>query len=170
MSNNLPTVDDFAPYPHTPDEATAARLAAYLAVEAHWSASLSQTYFVAMRAAEESGENFPDMAAQYNLNSAAMTAEQAACFLLRKLIEHVPDKADEIAAEMWGDWEDPPVLAWTWPVLEEYGIDPQAVMDAAHKRWQTVTGARELQQTIRDAESAPAEVHPDQTSIPSGGA
>jgi hypothetical protein len=38
MTDKLPTVDDFASYPHMADEATAARLAEYLAVEAHWSA------------------------------------------------------------------------------------------------------------------------------------
>jgi hypothetical protein len=159
MTDKLPTVDDFASYPHMVEEVTAARLAEYLAVEAHWSASLNQTYFQTMMAAHKSGENYPDEAAQYNLNSALMAAEHSACFLLRKLIEHAPDKANEIAAEMWGDWEDPPLLALTWPVLESYGIDPQAVTDAAQKRWQTVKAST--------AETS--EVHPDQAEIPAGG-
>lgn len=158
MNDNLPTVDDFASYPHETEDVTAARLAEYMAVEAHWSASLNQTYFKAMMAAEKSEESYPDKAAQYNLNNALMTAEHSVCFLLRKLIEHLPDKADEIAAEMWGDWEDPPLLALTWPVLESFDIDPQAVTDAARKRWQMATDAA--------APAATPEVHPGQTEIP----
>jgi hypothetical protein len=121
------------------------------------------------RDAENEGWNHAAHMERYALNQSLMLAEHGVCFLLRKLIEHVPDKADEIAAEMWGGWEDPPLVALTWPVLESYGIDPQAVADAAQKRWQTATAARELQQAVREAALASPEVHPDQTVIPAGG-
>ncbi|SET51882.1 hypothetical protein [Nonomuraea wenchangensis] len=169
MTDNLPTVDDFASYPNTPEEATARRLAEYMAVEAHWSASLNQTFFKAQMEAEKSGENFADAASRYLQNQALMTAEHSVSFLLRALIEHLPEKADEIAAQMWDDWEDPPLVALTWTALESFGIDPKAVQDAALKRWQTLTATQELQQTIQDAKPAETEVHPGQTSL-SGGA
>lgn len=160
MTDNLPTVDDFATYPHMTEEATARRLAKYMAVEAHWSASLNSSYFKAMMA-EESGSDYPNAAACYHLNQALMTAEHSVAFLLRALMHHLPDKADEIAAELWSDWEDPPVVAQTWPVLESFGIDPKAVQDAALKRFHAVKGNQAL--------PAESDVHPNQTSLPSGG-
>ncbi|MEU4224368.1 hypothetical protein AB0F17_08745 [Nonomuraea sp. NPDC026600] len=161
MTDNLPTVDDFASYPHTTDDVTARRLAEYMAVEAHWSASLNMTHFRAMAAAEASGDNFADLAAHYNLNQALMSAEHSVSFLLRVLIEHLPDKADEIAVALWNDWEDPPLLALTWTALESLGIDPEAVEKAALQRFHTV----------RNGQTPPAspEVHPGQPELPLGG-
>lgn len=131
MADNLLSVDDFVSYPHTEDEVTARGLATFMAVEAHWSASLNTTLFQAMMAAYQASGGPTDAAALYNQNQSLMLSEHGVAFLLRALILHVPDKADEIAAELWNDWEDAPLVALTWPVLEALGGDPQAVGEAA---------------------------------------
>ncbi|WP_326646625.1 hypothetical protein OG884_18530 [Streptosporangium sp. NBC_01755] len=135
----MTSTDDLAPYPETPEEATADNLARHMAVEAHYSATLNSPRFQQVMAAEKTGENLADKRSLYMLNQALMLAEHGVAFLLHELQRFAPDQADEVAARMWDMWEDPPLQAITWDALESYGIDPEQVSAAALARWEAAT-------------------------------
>ncbi|WP_326642970.1 hypothetical protein OG884_06015 [Streptosporangium sp. NBC_01755] len=135
----MTSTDDLAPYPETPEEATAENLARHMAVEAHYSATLNSPRFQLMMAAEKTGENLADKRSLYMLNQALMLAEHGVAFLLHELQRFAPDQADEVAARMWDMWEDPPLQAITWDALESYGINPEQVSAAALARWEAAT-------------------------------
>lgn len=129
------TAEDPAPYPQTIEQVTADALARYMAVCAHESGALNLPRFEQMKEAEERGVKYGVEFQVYMLNLTAGTAEQGLAFLLREVIEHLPEKADEIAARLWELWDDPPFVAWTWDVLQSYGIDPQAVSENARAKF-----------------------------------
>ena len=135
----MTSIDDLytlAPYPKTAEEATAENLARHMAVEAHYSATLNSPRHRQAMDAEKTGENLADKRSLYMLNQALMTAEHGVAFLLHELKRLAPEEADNVAARMWDMWEDPPLQAITWDVLESYGIDPEQVSEVALARWE----------------------------------
>ncbi|MER6830817.1 hypothetical protein ABT352_32825 [Streptosporangium sp. NPDC000563] len=51
--------------------------------------------------------------------------------LLRELIEHAPDKADEIAQTLWNAWRDAETDESVRDWLTEWGIDPEKIVQEA---------------------------------------
>lgn len=70
-----------------------------------------------------------------------MTAEFGVAFLLHEFKRLAPEQADDLAARLWDMWEDPPLQALTWDVLDSYGIDPEQVESVALARWEAAQSA-----------------------------
>lgn len=125
-------IDDVAPYPKREEDVTAVALARHLAcqVQADIARSLGHYY-------QGSGDR--QGAHDFGLLVGRLTGRWGCLRLLRALIEHAPDHADEVAKQLWCDWNDgssPPEFTWEW--LTEYGIDPERVSAEAPK-WERIT-------------------------------
>ncbi|ETK36165.1 hypothetical protein [Microbispora sp. ATCC PTA-5024] len=92
-------------YPACASEVTCERLAASLAVAAHWHASQG--------------------------SDTAAAALDGLAFVLRTLVQVAPDRADEIALSVWHRTQDAPPEGWTTTALAELGVCPEAVYQAA---------------------------------------
>src|SRR5690242_7382838 len=122
MSTN--PLKDIAPYPRTVDEATAEAMARHLAVTAQYRMAASDRLVDC---------HTPEQKARYLDSVGLMIAEHSLVKMLRALMEHAPDHADEVARRVWTGWEDGAVIAedlHSW--LTEYGIDPGRVAAAAN--------------------------------------
>lgn len=109
-----PTLNGLAPYPKTLEDATAEAMARDHAVrtQAHFVRSMDLPF------------GHPDERHAIN----AMSWSFGITYLLRALIEHAPDKADEIASGLWSEWHGGDGFGeWSFEWLTEYGIDPNAV-------------------------------------------
>lgn len=136
----MTTLDDLAPYPKTLKGVTADGLARNLTVHAHADAMRSQALHRLMRQAEGTGTEV-EAADRYQLNVSAYTAEHGVAFALRALIKIAPGKADDVAREIWRQWDNPPIGEHTWVALEAYGIDPGAVEDVLRASEADTAGA-----------------------------
>lgn len=109
----MTTLDDFAPYPRTEDEATADRLARNFAVLGH--ANHRRVFEV-----EDANERRDAIATVVHLYGFV--------HLLREFAAVDKDRADAAAKELWSAWDAGDSLGeFLWEWLEDYGIDPQAV-------------------------------------------
>lgn len=129
--------DKFAPYPTSEDDVTADRLARHMAVAGFTASAQVFPTVYARDAAEGPGRANKDTAeakaAQeiHHLTLLNTINEYAIVHLLRALIEHAPDKADEVAKDLWGAWDDGGAVGeelGEW--LTGYGIDPAAITTA----------------------------------------
>jgi hypothetical protein len=114
MSNSL---NDIAPYPRRESDATAEALARNLTVVAqfNWRRMLDT----------ETGE---DTRSATNL----LVNLYGIVKVLKALQAVAPETADEVARDLWGDWQDGGVLGeWLHSWLEGFGIDPVRVNAAA---------------------------------------
>jgi hypothetical protein len=110
MTNPL---NDLAPYPRTEQDATADAVARNLTVVAqfNWRRMLDT----------ETGE---DTRSATNL----LVNLYGIVKVLKALQAVAPETADEVARDLWGDWQDGGVLGeWLHAWLTEYGIDPERV-------------------------------------------
>lgn len=72
----------------------------------------------------------------------ALIDAYAQAFLLRKLIEVAPDKADGIARDLHGDIDDGgSVHEWVWQWADEYGMDFEAIKADAKRMAEKVMAA-----------------------------
>lgn len=114
----MTTLDDFAPYPAHPDDATAEGLARALAVRA-------QADFARARTMDPADPGHSGTVTR-------MIKTVGIVRLLRALAQHAPGQADEIAAQLWAQWDTATGYGESladW--LTEYGIDPAAVNEVA---------------------------------------
>lgn len=111
------TLNDIAPYPQDQDEVTAEKLTRNLAVYA-------QANFRWMLDDASDGKRREAMMQVVNLYGLVK--------ILRAFTERDPEGADEVARELWADWDAGDSLGeWLWEWLTEYGIDPEQVAEAA---------------------------------------
>lgn len=115
----MTTINDLAPYPRTASQATANNLVRSLAVDAQ----------VAYRLSFDAATNEKQLAA-----ATRFVQSYGIVKLLRAVIDHTtPTTADEIARDIWSDWEDGSCLGeWLWEWLNDYGIDTKAVDEIVH--------------------------------------
>ena len=114
MSNPL---NDVAPYPRTEQDATADALARNLTVVAqmNWRRMLDT-------------EKAEDTRAATNL----MVNLFGIVKVLKALQAVAPATADEVARDLWSDWEDGGAVGeWLHSWLRDFGIDPEQVNAAA---------------------------------------
>lgn len=134
----MTTTDEFAPYPRTEDTVTADKLARSMAVAAQVAYTLVDATMGDRDAAEGPGGVHADTPLAKALGKVARlttsnTVERYGIVrLLRALIEHAPEHADEVARDLWQAWNDGSTLGEeTWEWLAEYGIDADAVTQVA---------------------------------------
>jgi hypothetical protein len=140
-----PTLDDFATYPNSAEEATADAMARRFTATAqlHWQIAMDHPDGDKSRAAVNMFTN---------------------CYGIAYLLREQPAReGDRVARELWETWNSGMgvgVDVWNW--LAEYGIDPRAINRIA---------AQLISEDAAKSDPAPAspEMHPDQTTIPSGG-
>lgn len=123
----MSAVDEIAPYPSRLEDVTAVGLARHMTAEAHQGACRSGALMRAVIAAQDGGGDVELAQTVYVLNMAAATAGHGVGRLLRELIEHAPYAADEVARELWTQWDDAPLSGWTWQALVDDGVAPVAV-------------------------------------------
>lgn len=128
-----------APLPKWPadeSEATADAMARLYATEAKRAnyrlSAASEEYF----AVERGTPGYAELARKYATAVGVYTSEWAVTRLLRALIEHAPEHADEIARDVWSALESADSLdEWLWEwLIVDYRIDPAAVDADAGKR------------------------------------
>ena len=128
MSTNPLT--DIAPYPLTEASATAEAIAKHLTAQAYLTSGVA---FEAAREAFTPGaESDPEKVRAYGEVAARSMDQFGAVYLLRALVQHAPDKVEEVARGLWECWRDGgamPEFLYDW--LTEYGIDPGRVDAAA---------------------------------------
>lgn len=126
-----PITADLAPLPKTEAEVTIGGLARHEAVNVY--ALMCQR---ASLGREAFGRNpVPGALERYAAAAEECGAWFSVLFLLRALVEHAPDAADEVARELWQFYEgedDGAEYVADW--LLEYGIDPERVIRLAEKQ------------------------------------
>lgn len=98
--------DEYAPYPTSSDEATAEALA---------------KHFTALACRREGivSESLRSRDGDFGEQVGYLVDEYAIAFLLHALIEHAPQAADQVARQLWEDWEVGsriPDQIWEWTV------------------------------------------------------
>jgi hypothetical protein len=127
----MSSLEKFAAYPTSEQDVTADKLARISAVQAQ--ASWSRIFPLLHAKNEAKGKpNAKDADDIHYLTMANAVAEYTVVHLLRTLQEHAPEKADEVARDIWGTWEDGGAVGeWVWEWLAGYGINPDEVSAAA---------------------------------------
>lgn len=110
-------LNSIAPYPQTETDVTADSLARHLTVQA-WAQRTHR-------------QNATDPTDREWATSEIVTLF-AVVKLLRALQAVAPETADEVARDLWSDWEDGgSVGEWLHSWLRDFGIDPERVNAAA---------------------------------------
>ncbi|MBN6054566.1 hypothetical protein JYK22_21670, partial [Nonomuraea sp. RK-328] len=115
-------LNEIAPFPKTADEVTADSLARALTASAYLASGNIQ--FPSPLAPREEFR-------RHAIAIKAVTREFAAAYLLRSLKEHAPDKADEVAKQLFDMWSGGDIDEWMWDWLRGYGINPDVFEPAA---------------------------------------
>ncbi|MFG2001729.1 hypothetical protein ACGFNU_21515 [Spirillospora sp. NPDC048911] len=125
MSTN--PLDEFARCPQTTTDVTAESLTRHMAVSAQ------RRVIIIDRLMEDTS---PAGQLRYMDAIGLLVGEFSVVKLLRALSEHAPGMADEVAKDLWGDWEDGGAIGeWLWEWLAEYGIDAAQVSKVAGEMW-----------------------------------
>ena len=125
----MTALDEFAPWPETEEDVTAEALAKHLAVSAQ--ARIGQIDDL-MQDGSEAGQRL------YMTTIGLFVNEYGTVRALRALIGvfvDAPHHADEVARDLWRDWNDGGSMGerlWHW-LSEDYGIDPDEVTEAARQ-------------------------------------
>lgn len=159
--SDQPTLNDLSPYPDDLSEVTAEGLARYNAALA------LHEHHLRMKL-----DGLVDGHAWRRALHNARTG-WAVALLLRKLIEHAgSDVAEEVARELWANWDDSQDFAaqlTRW--VSDYDIDPAALVAMARDSYDAIQELkRHAPPSSSVVRSGYSEVHPGQSSIPSGGA
>ena len=132
-SNPMNELNKLAPYPTREQDVTADALARVMAVTGQGdNARIFPTMY-----ARDNAEGTPEFVAMdliHAMTMAGAVQSYTIVHLLRTLQEIAPDKADEVAKDVWNAWEDGGAIGeWLYEWLTEYGIDPAAVADIARQ-------------------------------------
>jgi hypothetical protein len=121
-------------WPTDEDGATADAMARYYAMTAQDAMLRSSEVFAEHVGRDDPG--YEDHLRDTWRASAAFVSEWAALRLLRGLIEHTPERADEVARDLWSALEFGDSLGeclWEWLVVD-YRIDPAAIAEDRRQR------------------------------------
>lgn len=127
-------LNDFAPYPDTEETATADAMTRNALVSSWINSTLAGS---ALR------ERRPDMDRLAAMFNEAATEQFDVAFLLAELAKVAPERAEEVAREMWQHRFDGVVVhELTWERLAAVRINPDEVATAAEESWRASAGRR----------------------------